>query len=72
MRPYGLTGYVEPSVHQVGFNLNLYKMHGEYNIKYSGRLLWITYGNEHSDSIKGRRFLKQLCNLQLLREDSVS
>jgi hypothetical protein len=22
------------SVHQVGFNFNLYKMHGEYNIKY--------------------------------------
>jgi hypothetical protein len=21
------------SVHQVGFNFNLYKMHGEYNIK---------------------------------------
>jgi hypothetical protein len=22
------------SVHQVGFNFDLYKMHGEYNIKY--------------------------------------
>jgi hypothetical protein len=23
------------SVHQVGFNFNLHKMHGEYNIKYT-------------------------------------
>ena len=27
------------SVHQVGFNFSLYKMHGEYNIKHSNNVV---------------------------------
>jgi hypothetical protein len=30
-------GQLSVNVHQVGFNFNLYKMHGEYNIKHTNR-----------------------------------